>query len=158
MLAARNGSAAAVDVLIEEGAKVSATTPQGTTVLMQVRAAVCAVVVVVVRWRWCGGAVLRCSGGGTVAKSHVPFTAVIVSSRAAAHRIVAGCGEWVGAHRGCTPRSRSRPERTRQEWRRRPIDRSVDGVGGDGATSCRWRVRGPCSHVFSPTTRPATRV
>lgn len=36
MLAARNGSLAAVEMLIEAGAKVNATTPQGTTVLMQV--------------------------------------------------------------------------------------------------------------------------
>lgn len=35
MLAARNGSMAAVDALIEAGANVSAATPQGTTVLMQ---------------------------------------------------------------------------------------------------------------------------
>jgi ankyrin repeat protein len=35
MLAARNGSAAAVDALIDAGANVSASTPQGTTVLMQ---------------------------------------------------------------------------------------------------------------------------
>ena len=35
MLAARNGSALAVEALIEVGAKVGATTPQGTTVLMQ---------------------------------------------------------------------------------------------------------------------------
>ena len=35
MLAARNGSAAAVSTLIEAGAKLGATTPHGTTVLMQ---------------------------------------------------------------------------------------------------------------------------
>lgn len=35
MLAARNGSLAAVEVLSEAGASVEASTPQGTTVLMQ---------------------------------------------------------------------------------------------------------------------------